>query len=196
MTRSDGAEFEAHLNSSPVIDDQGRTIGSIAVISDRTDPIRLERRIRNLELRAETIALLGAAAIRRVGDDAFVTESLETARQLLNADRIALYGMEDSRRPLRATYQSPAGDDHLRPFAWNVAAAGRTVRVDDTRYDRRFGPPPESPSPTPGSAVGVPVLRQHDVRAVLVAQSNEPGAFDRSCEHFLIAMANIVGLAL
>ncbi|MGA8015951.1 MAG: PAS domain S-box protein, partial [Candidatus Dormiibacterota bacterium] len=82
LSRRDGTEFVAHMTSAPVLGDRGQIIGLIAVFTDLTESIDFHNELRTHELELETIALLGAHALRRPDGtdsdlDLILTEALD-----------------------------------------------------------------------------------------------------------------------
>jgi PAS domain S-box-containing protein len=205
LPRRDGTKVEAHLSGSPVLDAQGDVVGVIGVLSDHSERDRWEDDARAWEQQAETVALLGARALRdRQGDrERVLTEVVEGARRVLHAEHAALMELTPDRDelvlrvaapPMRNRTVIPAG---TRSFAGYTVLAGKVVSVEDASLDRRF----EIATP-PGldfaivSAIAAPVLGPSGVLGVLIASCTTPHAFGVSAAHFMQSMANVAGTAL
>jgi PAS domain S-box-containing protein len=207
MARRDGTTFPARFIHAPVRNEEGEVIAMIAVIHDMSERIGLDDERRTRERQAETLALLGAQALRQredpTGATAILTEAVEATRRLLGADRAAILDVIDGAGQLQVRASSPLLDEPAtapagsHSFAGYVALAGRVVVVDNTKLDQRFDPPPATqPDPQTVSAIGAPVLGPQGLLAVLTAESSAPSKFQLSCTHFVQAMANIIGTAL
>jgi PAS domain S-box-containing protein len=206
MFRRDGSEFVAQLTSAPTIGADGSLVGYVGVISDQTERDQRERSVQTRERQAETLALLGAQALRqRVEPRAatlILTEAVEATRRLLHADHaIVLDAIADADQlhvlaaspEINAPIEVPSGS---RSFAGYTALARKVVVVDNTEYDRRFDPLPTQPGRATASAIGAPVFGPDGIRGVLIAESFTPNRFDYGDGHFIQGMANIIGMAL
>jgi PAS domain S-box-containing protein len=206
MSRRDGTRFEAHLTSGPVLDEEGSLVGLVAVISDQTERDQLDHDLQTRERQAETLALLGAQALRQRMDPAvaatlIVTEAVEATRRLLGADRAMVLDLIADANELHARAASPQIDERIvvpagsRSFAGYIALARKVVIVENTEYDRRFDASTPAVAPT-ASAIGAPIFGPGGIVGVLTAESSTPNGFHRVDAHFIQEMANIVGFAL
>ncbi len=207
MSRRDGTQFVAHLTSGPALDEHGTLVGVVAVISDETERDQRDRQLRTLELQAETLALLGAQALRQrmdLSDGAtlIVTEAVEATRRLVGADRAIVLEMIEGANELQVRAASPDIEEQVvvpagsRSFAGYITLARRVVVVDDSSYDRRFDAC-ETPITKPtASAIGAPIFGPDGIVGVLTAESATPNRFDHGDAHFMQGMANIIGTAL
>jgi PAS domain S-box-containing protein len=207
LTRSDGTEFVARLTAAPSFDQHGTLLGLIAIITDQTERDRLGRERRGLESQMETLAILGALALRRRAGPAAATslilkEAVEAIRRQLEADHATVFdviaGDDEVRarvasRPLGPTASVSSGSNS---FAGYVALARKVVVVGDTRHDRRFESRDTWPGFRTASAIGAPIFGPEGIRGVLTAESSRPDRFDLSAGHFLQAIANITGVVL
>jgi PAS domain S-box-containing protein len=204
LTRRDGSEFLAHMTGAPVLDSHGALVGLIGVLSDRSERSQLEQEVRAQEQQAETIALLGARALRRRPEDLnlVLTEGVEATRRVLQGGHAALLEIIAGGNDLAVRVSSPPVDEPTvipfgsRSFAGYTALARKVVLVEDARRDRRF-----DIDPTPGqlgiiSAIAAPVFGPSGVCGVLTADSPTPHKFNKSAVHFMQSIANVVGIAL
>ncbi|MEY2459141.1 MAG: hypothetical protein QOG30_971 [Acidimicrobiaceae bacterium] len=207
MARRDGTQFVAHLTSAPALDEHGELIGSVGVISDLTERDRRDRNVETRERQVETLALLGAQALRqraqkRVGESLVVTEALEATRRLLHADQVAVLELIEGGQALQIRTGSPEIDESVtfpsgsRSFAGYVALARKVVVVDNTEYEGRFDFCATQPGTRTASAIGAPIFGPEGLSRVLIAESSEPHRFDDQDAHFVQGMANIIGTDL
>ena len=205
MIRRDGTRVRTHMTSAPVFDEAGDLVALIAIYRDLTEQIRIDRDVRARNLQMETIAVLGAHALRRgrhSGMDAatVLAEVLEAVRRVLDTDRAAVLEVVTDGPDLRPLSVSPPYDERRtvpsgsRSLPGYAALARKVVHVDDLGRERRFDlGASEKP---PGSAIAAPVFGPTGVRAVLTAESSVPHHFDGSAVDFMQALANVVGTAL
>ncbi|MHB8465118.1 MAG: PAS domain S-box protein [Acidimicrobiales bacterium] len=205
VIRRDRRTFLAHFSSGPIVSDEGEVIGMIAVFSDQTEHLRLEREVQTHDIQAETVALLGAHALSRTAREAEVTpvlvEIVEATRRVLEAQRSAIVQIEpDGRLTVRVT--SPEADPRAvvgagsHSLSGYTAIAGRVIVVEDTNRERRFDTGPLRGRDA-RSAIAAPVFAIGGaVNAVLMAEDSAPRRFGRSAVHFMQAMANVVGAAV
>jgi PAS domain S-box-containing protein len=207
LARRDGSEFTAHLTSAPAVGADGAIVGFVGVISDQTERDQLDTDVRTRERQAETLALLGAQALRQranPGDGALliVTEAVDATRRLLQADRAMVLDVIAGANELRLRAGSPQVDEPIlapsgsRSFAGYTALARRVVVVDDIDYDRRFDASPTQFDTPTASAIGAPIFGPDGIGGVLIAESSTPNRFSLGDAHFVQGMANIIGTAL
>jgi hypothetical protein len=204
LVRRDGTKFTARVNASRVIDDAGQLIGLIGVFSDLTVPLRLERQLRAGELQGETVAVLGARALGRdaVGRDAVLGESLEAVRRLLDTERAAILDVGPERADLVVRATSPASDaptavpSGSRSLAGYTALVRSVVVVEDAAHERRFEVGRTNSGSPMGAALAAPVFGSDGVRAVVTTETSSPRQFTSAEGHFLMGIANVVGVAL
>jgi PAS domain S-box-containing protein len=206
LFKRDGTQFVAHVTSEPAVDDHETVVGLVTVISDQTERTRLDRNLRTRRLQAETIALLGAQALRQHTDPHIattptVTEVVNATRRLLRADRASALDLDATAGELHVRAASPAIDEQIvvpagsRSFAGYIALAREAVVVDNTEHDRRFDWRDEFGS-GPASAIGAPIFGPDGIVGVLLAESSAVVGFDQDDAHFIQGMANIIGTAL
>ena len=207
MTRRDGTEFVANVTSAPVFDDERNLIGLIGVFTDLSDSEGQQSRLRARELELETIALLGAHALRRTpGDDAntngIIVEALDTVRRVTQAEQVMVLDepSESARLVLRCASPpitdavvAPAGSHSLAGY---TAMMRKTVLVEDAATDKRFDSVSALFTSEIRSAIAAPVFGPEGVRAVLVAESTSAQAFSQSEISFIESVANVIGAAL
>jgi PAS domain S-box-containing protein len=204
LSRRDGTEFSAHMTGSPVLDDEGGLVGVIGVLSDNTERDRVEGELRSQEQQADTVALLGARALRGSPLDLalLLTEAVEAARRVLQGERAALLEVVpvDDELVVRVAsphiaerFVLPAGS---RSFAGYAAMAGKVVVVEDATLDRRFDLPVIPGHAGIVSAIAAPVFGPAGVWGVLTVNRTTPHAFTPSAVHFMQSIANVVGFAL
>jgi PAS domain S-box-containing protein len=204
LTRRDGTEFVAHMTGAPVLDHGGELVGLIGVLSDSSERNRLAQEVRTFEQQAETIALLGASALRHRPDSLhlILNEAVEATRRVLQSDHAALFEVRAGGNELDVRASSPPIDEPIiipvgsRSFAGYTALARKVVLVQDARRERRC-----DIEPMPGqlgvlSAIAAPVFGPSGVSGVLTAGSTKTHKFDRSAVHFMQSIANVVGTAL
>jgi PAS domain S-box-containing protein len=214
MTRRDGTEFVAQMTTVPARDKDGEHTGYVGVISDQTERDLRDRRQSRRDRQAETLALLGAQALRKrvaPGQSALILdEAVEATRRLLDADRAAVLDLRDvldvlpapGADELRVRMASPPVDEDVsvpagsRSFAGYTALSRKVVVVDDTASDRRFEVFPTWPGPAPASAIGAPIFGPSGIVGVLVAESCTRVRFDSGDAYFMQGMANIIGTTL
>jgi PAS domain S-box-containing protein len=207
MARQDGSQFVAHLTSAPVIDAAGEVAGFVGIISDQSEVDQLGRDLRTRERQAETLALLGAQAIRQRTDPSrgvalILTEAVEATRRLLDADDAIVLEVIAGANELHVRAAAPEADEGItvpagsRSLAGYITLARKVVVVDDTEHDRRFDPCPKKPGAEIASAIGAPIFGLDGISGVLLAQSSEPNRFAHGDAHFIQGMANIIGTAL
>ncbi|MEY2434085.1 MAG: hypothetical protein QOC92_3810 [Acidimicrobiaceae bacterium] len=207
MSRRDGTQFVAQMTSEPAVDDEGALVGLVAVFSDQTERDRLDRDLRARELQTETLALLGAQALRqrsdlRVAATLIVSEAVEATRRLLGADHAAMLDLIADTDELHLRAASPATEEAIvvpsgsRSFAGYITLARKAVVVDNTSHDPRFEVCFTATDNSTGSAVGAPIFGPHGILGVLIAESSTPNTFDQGGAHFIQSMANILGTAL
>jgi PAS domain S-box-containing protein len=206
LSRRDGTRFVAHVTGSPVLDARGGLSALIAVLSDNTERDRLEHEARSKDQQAETVALLGARALRCDSSDRklVLTEAVEATRRVLQSEHSALLEIVAGNDELRVRVASPQVDEPTvmpsgsRSLCGYTVLAGKVVVVEDVRRDRRFDTPP-GPGPAQlgiVSAIAAPVFGPSGVSGVLIAATTELRRFDSSAAHFVQSMANVVGSAL
>jgi PAS domain S-box-containing protein len=204
MTRRDGTHVAVHVTGAAVLDARREVVGIIAVLSDNSERDRLEQEARTQEQQAEMVALLGARALQHSPQELSVvlTDAVEATRRLLQIEHATLLEVVPGGNDLAIRVSSPATDDPtiipsgFRSLAGYTALAGKVVRVEDARRDRRFGI-----DPMPGqlgiiSAIAAPVFGPSGVCGVLTADSTTPHKFNLSAVHFMQSIANAVGIAL
>jgi PAS domain S-box-containing protein len=207
FARRDGSQFLGHLTSGPVLDNSGTLVGLVAVISDQTQRDQLDRDLKTRELQAETLALLGAQALRQRTDPGgaatlILAEAVDATRRLLRADQASVFDLNAIANELRLRAASPQLQEQIvvpagsRSFAGYVALARKAVVVDNTKHDRRFDPCKGPASAPTASAIGAPIFGPTGILGVLTAESATPNRFDRDDGHFIQGMANIIGTAL
>jgi PAS domain S-box-containing protein len=203
LSRRDGTQFAVHMTGSPVLDDQGDLIGVIGVLSDNTDRDRLNSEIQTQQQQAETVALLGARALRDGPSERnlVLTEAVEAIRRVLQSDRAALLELVPGGAELvvrvasprfRAPTIVPSGSGS---FAGYTAMAGKVVLVDDARHDRRFDIPATPGHASIVSAIAAPIFGPSGVCGVLMAHRTTRRPFNRSAVHFMQSIANVVAVA-
>jgi GAF domain-containing protein len=159
------------------------------------------------ERQADTLALLGAQALRQRGDPPaaatlILTEAVDATRRLLQADHAIVLDVITGADELHVRAASPLLDERIpvpsgsRSFAGYTALARKVVVVDNTEYDRRFDPRPTQPGGPTASAIGAPIFGADGICGVLVAESSIPNRFDQGDAHFIQGMANIIGTAV
>jgi PAS domain S-box-containing protein len=207
MARRDGSQFLGHFTAALAQDDDGALVGFVAVINDQTEHDKLGRDLNTRERQAETLALLGAQALRQrmhhdVAATLIVTEAVEATRRLLGADQTTVFDLIAGSNELRSSIASPQIDQPIvapagsGSFPGYVALAHRVVVVDETKYDRRFDDCTTSGDAPTASAIGAPIFGPAGIVGILTAESSTPKCFDRDDAHFIQGMANIVGTAL
>jgi PAS domain S-box-containing protein len=206
LRRADRSTFLAELTTTPLLNAAGRYDGAVALVSDITARTQNDRNARTRHLQAETIALLGAQALRQgtnshIAATQIVTEVVDNTRRLLGADRASMLDLIADAGELRLRAASPPIDEQIivptgsRSFPGYVVLARKAVVVDDTEYDKRFDRG-EDPGAHPGSAIGAPVWGHAGIVGVLIAESSTPAGFDQEDFHFVQGMANIIGTAI
>jgi PAS domain S-box-containing protein len=207
MARRDGTTFAAHFTHAPIVDNAGKLVGLIAVIHDLTERIGLDDDLRTRELQLETVALLGAHALRRgLGPEraagAVLTEALEAIRRVLPVDHAMLLEIAPNAPELAVRAASPPTDNPgvvpagSRSLAGYTAMARKVVIVGDVSTDRRFDLTPAQTTSGIVSAIAAPVFGSGGVHAILIAERSRPHAFDQAAVHFMQSMANVIGAAL
>ncbi|MBV8983301.1 MAG: PAS domain S-box protein [Acidimicrobiia bacterium] len=200
---ADGSTVPCHFMMRPVRSRDGDLLGRIIVFRDLREQRRLDDELRIRDLRASTVAVLGARAVAKgsdsaSADDTLLHETVEAARRLLGADRALILEVEDDGKlavraasPDDALAAVPPGSGSLAGFTVLARAA---VIVDDVASERRFDT--GTLAPETRSAVAVPVLGPGGVRGVLLAQTSTVRSFDDAAVAFLHALANVIGAAL
>jgi PAS domain S-box-containing protein len=207
LLRRDGTQFVAHVTAGPAVDDQGAIVGLVAVITDETERTQLNRDSRTRELQAETLALLGAQALRqrmdpRVAATLIVIEAVEATRRVLRADHASMLDLINGTNELEVRAASPEIDERIvvpggsRSFSGYITLARKVVIVGNTRHDRRFDACTSGDGDPAASAIGAPIFGPGGIVGVLLAESWTPNMFDQGDAHFIQGMANIVGTAL
>jgi PAS domain S-box-containing protein len=207
MVRGDGTQFAGHATSAPVLDEDGKLVALVGVISDQTKHNRQELALATRELQVETLALLGTQALRqhgqpRVGTALVLTEAVEATRRVLGADEVLLLEVVTGAEELCVVASSPITEHGLalpagsRSFAGYVTLARKAVVMADAARERRFDIR-AAPAPEPlGSAIGAPVFGPDGLVGVLTATHGTPHRFDHGDAQFLQGIANIIGTAL
>src|SRR5258706_1201538 len=148
LFRRDGSRFFAHVTTEPALDEHGAVIGIVAAISDQSEHARLEHNARTRQLQAETLAVLGAQALRQRLDPRIsatvITEVIEATRRLLGADHAAMLDLIPGAQefqvraacpPVEMSVAVPAGS---RSFSGYIALAPKVVVVGNTLDDLRL----------------------------------------------------------
>jgi PAS domain S-box-containing protein len=86
LVRRDGTSFPAHVTGAHVVDSLGELIGLISTLRDDTERTRLKHELRMTQLQEETVAVLGARALRSTPSDLHVILT-EAPRRLLSPVR-------------------------------------------------------------------------------------------------------------
>jgi PAS domain S-box-containing protein len=207
LSRGDGSQFVAQLTSAPALDENGALVGFVGVISDQTEHDQRDRDRQTRERQTETLALLGAQALRQRIDPSvavtlILTEAVEATRRLLQADHAIVLDVVTGADELHVRAASPPFDERLavlsgsRSFAGYTALARKVVVVDNAEFDHRFDPSPTQPGGPTASFIGAPVFGPEGICGVLIAESSAPNKFDDGDAHFVQGMANIIGTAL
>jgi PAS domain S-box-containing protein len=206
MARRDGTQFVAHLDSEPAYDHDGTLLGLVGIYDDPTERDRLDHKLRTREQQVETLALLGAQALRQRGDPRalalMITEALEATRRLLGADHLRMFDVLVATDELRLRAASPHDNGALvlpqlgRTFAGYIAIAAKAVVLEHTKQDVRSSEWFAASEPRTESAVGAPIVAPTGVIGALIAESARPGSFDRVDSDYLQSVANILGAAL
>jgi GAF domain-containing protein len=192
------------MTGTAVVDAHGEVIGVIGVLSDNSARHRTERDVRTREQQAETVAVLGARALRegRQDRELFLGEAVDATRRVLGAEHAAFLELAPGGHefvvqvdlPVTGMRTIPTG---TRSFAGYTALAGQVVSVEDAHLDRRF-----EIASAPGvsftvvAAIAAPVLGPSGVRGVVIATWAAPHAFEPSDGHFMQGVANVIGIAL
>jgi PAS domain S-box-containing protein len=196
IVRHDGSSLLAHSTVKVVDDEAGEPLGIVSVVQDQTEVERVRSELRNREVQAEALAVLGSHALRVAGDPdvlaEVVVEAVETARRLVRADLgTALVLAGDDRLEVHPALP-PLGP--LGPLKGSMASLVRLARqpvlVRDTSIDPRFEPGEAC------SAIGAPIGGPHGVAGVLVAVSGSPDRIDPAGTHFFQSIANLLGALL
>jgi PAS domain S-box-containing protein len=207
LSRRDGSRFLGRLSSGPVLDEHGKLVGLVGVMSDQSERNQIDRDIETRELQAETLALFGVQALRQRIDPSaaatmIIAGSVDATRRLLHADQVVMLDVIPDGDELRVNVASPQIDRRVavpsgsRSFAGYVALAGRVVVVDDIRHDPRFDANDASAVDPTRSAIGAPIFGPAGIVGVITAERSRPNKFDRFDAHFIQGMANILGTAL
>jgi PAS domain S-box-containing protein len=207
MIRHDGSEFVAQLTTVSAFDEDGGHVGFVGVITDESQREQRERRQQGRERQAETLALLGTRALRLQPDrgrgaTTVVTEAVEAARRLLEADRAMVLVTDPGDTHLHVRSWSPKRDEAIsvphgsRSFAGYTALARKVIVVGDAESDGRFESQPTTPGPPAVSAIGAPIFGPEGINGVLVAESFTADHFSDADAHFVQSLANIIGTAL
>jgi GAF domain-containing protein len=194
------------VTTEPALDDHGAVVGLVAVISDQTQRAQLDREVRTRQLQAETLALLGAQALRQHMDPQnsatlIVGEVVDATRRVLGADRASMLDLVAVTHELQVRVSSPPLDKPVvvpagsRSFSGYITLARRVVVVENTEHDRRFDSADE-PDARPASAIGAPVVGPTGIVGTLIAVSRTAGHFSQDDAYFMQGMANIIGTAL
>jgi PAS domain S-box-containing protein len=206
MLRNDGTEFVAHLTSVPARDKQGVHVGFVGVITDQTERDRRDRRQLSADRQSETLALLGAEALRQRASDAgtteVITEAVAATRRLLRADGAFMLDVTPGASVLRVRAASPGAAS--RPavpagsgsFAGYIALAGKVTVVHDADHEHRFDADTIGNDGAAASAIGAPIFGPEGTIGVLIAESSALDHFGDSDAHFLQGIANVIGTAL
>jgi PAS domain S-box-containing protein len=207
LARRDGSTFAAHFANAPVLDDRDELIGMIGVIHDLTERIGHDDELRERELQLETVALLGAHALRRGlgparNPDVVLTECVEAIRRVLVVDQASILKFAPDAAQLVIRTSSPPTDEETvvpagsRSFAGYAALARSVVVVDDVSADRRFDLTSSQVASGTVSAIAAPVFDAGGVQGIVLAEKSSAHVFDQPAVHFMQSMANIVGVAL
>ena len=204
--RRDGTTFAAHVTAWSVRDDDNKIVGLVSIIRDNTDRVQLERDTRKRKLQAETLALLGAQALRRRASPAsaaaIVNEAVDATRRLLGADDAVLLDVIPGQPEMRPRAASPRTEAPVvvpsdsRSFCGYVVLARKAVVVDDSKHDGRFDECYPPSGRRAASAIGAPVFGETGIVGVLVAHSSTTEKFDELDARFVQGIANIIGTAL
>jgi PAS domain S-box-containing protein len=206
LRRADRSTFLAELTTTPLLNATGRYDGAVALVNDITARTQNDRKARTRDLQAETIALLGAQALRQrtnphIAATQIVTEVVDATRRVLGADRASVLDLLADAGKLRLRAASPPIDEQIvvpagsRSLPGYVVLARRAVVVDNTVFDKRFDLG-EEPGACPASAIGAPILGPAGIVGILIAESSTPASFDHDDVHFVQSMANIIGTAI
>ncbi len=204
LTRRDGSPFTVHLTGAPVLDGAGELVGVIGVFGDNTERALLEQKVRTQDQQAETVALLGARALRHTPGDLYLVlaEVVEAARRVLQSDLAALVEVMPGGQEMAVRASSPQIEEPVklasgsRSLAGYAALAGTVVIVEDAARDRRFDIEPIAGLPAMASAIAAPVFVGSGVRGVLVVQRRARHNFSPTAAHFMQSLANVIGVAL
>lgn len=194
IVRQDGSDFLAHSAARLVETGDGEPVGIVTVIQDLSEHDRVRRELRNREVQAEALAVLGAHALRAGADPALVAEvvveAVDTARRLVRADHATAFLVEPGGDGIEVHPALPPLGPHAA-VEQTVAALTRRARqpvvVRDTSIDPRF------PAAEACSAIGVPVGGPRGLTGALVVVGGAADRVDAASVHFLQSIANQVG---
>jgi len=128
LLRKDGSRIQALVRVSPIIDDQGAYVGSLAAVADITDRKRDQEALLRLNRTLKTLSECNQALVRAEDE----TELLQLICDLViefGGYRFAWIGLaeEDERRTVRPAAQAGAGEGYLESgeITWSDDPTGR-----------------------------------------------------------------------
>jgi PAS domain S-box-containing protein len=206
LRRKDGTVFPAELKVSPLLNSNGRQIGSITVLSDLTRESRMEAKRLKYEDRLQTLHRHSVQLSSASTMDSIVNFTLEAIQQTLNVTYADFNSVELKTVRLVKSLGMPPQNTALKlprdgpGVIVRVANTKKTQMIPDTReepsfVDERVLNPAQKPVRLL-SELATPVLLDGEVVAVLNVESESLNAFSVEDQRFLEFIAFHASAAL
>jgi len=205
LRRRDGAEFDAHIHTVAVRDDDGRPTGMVAVYQDLSERLRLIAQLERREAQQAAVAALGERALEAEDPAVLLQQAVDAVRVTLQVELASVFELVDDGRRLALTAGAgwrPGDAGATVAAGWADSQEGFTligrepVIVDDWATEKRFGRSELFARRGVAGAVTVVVQGRGGAHGVLAAHSTRAGAFTPDDVTFLQSMANVLGDAL
>jgi len=209
LRRRDGTHVWAIVSSSPVSDDDGRPVGTLAMVTDITERKEAEARVRRMA-RLYAVSSSVNEAIVRVRDTQELYEracQIAVEKGLLRLAWVGLY--DESRRTLQPVARFGAGDGYVDRItlsmadeAMNQGPAGRALRTgacaveDDIAAASSFYWKDEALARGLRSCAAFPLTIQDRPVGVLLLYADRPGYFRDEELRVLGALADDIAFAV
>jgi diguanylate cyclase (GGDEF)-like protein/PAS domain S-box-containing protein len=198
-----GAAIPVLITSSPVLDDAGAVVGTIAVSIDIADRVRAEAAARERAAQTAAVAAVGELAVTETSMRTLLDSALAHAVDALGADVGSILLVEGDHLRLHAavglpselvgSHTVPLGDLSLAGFS--LTEAGPTV-VRDLAAEERFVPPPALLDAGVVSGVTAVLHVEGRGEGVLSVYTRDERRFDRDDLNVLRSIANVLAHAV
>jgi PAS domain S-box-containing protein len=132
--RKDGTRFWAGVVLSAVRNDKGELLGFAKITRDLTSRKRAAEEMEQRARQQAAVAELGLYAVQATQLPALLERAVQTARETLGVDEIAIVGADDAGDPGGVRVPIHAADRKAVPYGYLSVAAGRSIGTGDASF--------------------------------------------------------------